>query len=194
MSVAIRSSRKTFGLIWTLACATVAVVALGAALQAYPGYDFWRNVWCELFRPGAARFYGVLGFAAIVLASLPIWLLPARRLAIPCAVVAGIGAALTPVGVDDPIFHAVSNILAGTPFCIVMAAAIHALLRHPSPRARLPRVVGAIAAVPVAVNFVAWSLIASHLTGPSVILPVAQKAATIILIAWILSLAPLVFA
>ncbi len=192
---------------WTALCFATFLAAMAFAMGTYPGYDFWGKVWCDLFSgvlpdgaPNPARAAAVTGFLALVLGSLPIWITLPRtlgaapalcRLMTVCGVLASGAALLVPLDVGDPAFHAAAILLAGTPFFVAIGAALWLISRRSDLRG--PRRLGILTIVPVTVNFLQWVRVAFLAAPPYLVLPVAQKCATIMLFFWLASLARTAF-
>lgn len=184
--------------------------AMLAAMAAYPGgnwsdphgpgFDLWRNYFCDLIRPvahnGVANDRGMmLGRVAMVttgVASVPVFVLLPRLVATHTSAVwsrrAGIAAVmllpavpLTPSNVAGS-WHAVAIAAAGVPGCAALSFATFAIV---SERRRRPwlAVASLVMLAAVAVTSVVYVVVlAGGIDG--IVLPVSQKVAWIAFVVW----------
>jgi hypothetical protein len=183
------------------------VALLVPAMRAYPGgtswnaiargHDFWLNYLCDLTRqvaldgepnPGAAVAQAAMTVLAMGL--LPLWwllphLFPSRarlgwtvRLLGSIAAIGAVAVVLMPA---DRFGHADAIVLAGLPGLAAVLLAVFALARDE----QTPRVAAALGAATLLAASVDLVLYLAYLGGAgSILTPVLQRISTILLMAW----------
>jgi hypothetical protein len=191
----------------------VACALLGAGMWAYSGgswltphasrFLFWQNFWCDLLREpahngrpnGLSVIFATAGFVSLALSLLPFWfevslLLGAgsRALVRRLGVTSALATALVALLPSDrfPALHAPSVLLAGgLGFVCGSLCSARALAGWRAAPAFALCSVGLMSAA--ALNLVLYLRVA-YFHGPdTMLLPVAQKLATLGLIAWMIS-------
>jgi hypothetical protein len=196
-----------------IACLLLFCVSMGAGMASYaggswshpqaPSHSFFENFWCDLLREpahnglpnGTSVRFGMLGFSALAVALAAFWLEIAdlftdwRR---PFLRVAGLlsslGTAVVALVPSDrfPVLHAPAVLSAGVLGfacgCICSAWA----LRH-FERARVFGMASLVLVSAAAVNLGLYVWVAYLRGVDTVVLPVAQKVATLSLLVWIVS-------
>ena len=194
-----------------IACLLLFCVSMGAGTASYaggswlhpqaPSHSFLENFWCDLLRepahnglPNATSVrFGMLGFSALAVALAAFWLEMAdffadwRR---PFLRVAGLlssaGTALVALLPSDrfPVLHAPAVLSAGgLGFACGCICAVWAM-RH-FDRARMFGVASLVLVSAAAVNLGLYVWVAYLRGVDTVVLPVAQKVATVALLVWI---------
>jgi hypothetical protein len=203
------------GLALWVTCAALAVfvVSMAAAAAAYPGgswtlreasgFSFARNFWCDLLRSqaingednGLGKRLASIAFAALGLGLWPYWWVAGavfegrrRRVVIGLGVASAAALAAMTVLPSDryPLGHGVVA-LAGA-LLGMLAAGVSVAGRSPDEaRFGFRRVVGLCALASSALNALLYVYVA-YLRAPETLLqPVVQKLATVLLILWMLA-------
>jgi hypothetical protein len=195
----------------TLALLAVAGALLGASMAVYPGgtwmdrttsgYRFWENFFCDLQQPVALNGVsnpvgsrlGQLGMLALFAAWIPLWtrvvvLLPGERYATwtyRLGILASVAACAIPLLPSSRwgSLHAVAIIVASLPGIAALLLALVGIVRSPgSPPWLRTLTVLFVGAAYLDAIFYAVHVI--HGGEVPVLLPAAQEAASILLVAW----------
>lgn len=209
-------SRSHLLFAWLLAAALAFVSALSYAMYSYPGgnvfnparpgFDFWLNNFCDLFRetghnglPNPARGAAMAGLAALVLGALPVWFTAPRRLGASkfaarliafLGLFASVAAAGVTMRVNDPAVHGPAIFLAGVPFNLAVWGLSLLSVRSEGTPLWL-KAAGVLLMASMLMSFGSYFAQVALGQAPSLLLPVTQKSSALFLVVWLYGLARL---
>lgn len=197
----------------TYAALGVFVVAMGAAIIAYPGgswtlpeadgFSPWRNFWCDLLRSraingadnGAGKLLASIAFAALGAGMWPFWWVAAALLGrrrgsliwrLGAASAVGLFAMAVLPSDRHPIAHGVVALVTGA--AGIIAAGVCVVVRLPDETRFAPRRAAGALALLFATGHAVLYVYVAYLQGPETpAQPMVQKLATALLLTWMVT-------